>query len=90
MLSLSTPYLIDSKLQACGTFYLFSLFALIGFFVLYPTFKETKGLTEKEKKELYVPIHLKKSMMDQMDKDDLNSPLTGIMEGEEVDYVDTR
>ena len=58
-LGLATPYLIGSALGAAGTFYLFALFALMGFFTLYPTLKESKGLTEKEKKELYVPINLR-------------------------------
>jgi uncharacterized protein YacL len=59
ILSLSTPYLMPSPLHASGTYFLFAFFAFIGPFFVFYFFKESMGLTEKEKKELYMPLDLK-------------------------------
>lgn len=59
ILSISTPYLMSSALHASGTFYLLAILSMIGFFFVLIWFKESMGLTEKEKKELYLPSDLK-------------------------------
>ena len=38
-----------------GVFFMFSGFALIGAIFVYKCMKETKNLTDKEKKDLYKP-----------------------------------
>jgi hypothetical protein len=53
ILSLVTEPLMGSALHPSGVFYLFALFSLIGFFFVWIYFKETKGLTEKQKKQVY-------------------------------------
>jgi len=50
-----TPHLLDSKLTPTGTFFIFALFASAGFTFIYFYVPETKGLSEKEKKELFMP-----------------------------------
>ena len=50
-----TPHLLDSKLQPVGTFTMYSIFATIGFIHHYYRVPETKGRSEKEKKELFMP-----------------------------------
>jgi len=47
-------YLISSQLQVQGTFWLFSLCTFVGAIFVFVYVKETKGLTDKEKKSLYV------------------------------------
>ena len=59
ILSLVTEPLMDSALHPSGVFYLLALFSFIAVFFVYFHFKESKGLTEKEKKSLYVPEELK-------------------------------
>lgn len=49
---------MDSALHPSGTFYLLALFALLGFVFILFWFKESMGLTEKEKKNLYSPKNL--------------------------------
>jgi hypothetical protein len=44
---------MDSGLHTYGTFWLFAGFTLIGTVVTFIFMKETKGLTDKEKKTLY-------------------------------------
>lgn len=52
-LSLSMEFLLSSRLGTHGTFWLFSLASIIGAFFVYGYVKESKGLTDKQKKELY-------------------------------------
>lgn len=50
-----TPTLLDSGLGHPGTFAMFALFASAGFLFLFKFVPETKGLSECEKKELFLP-----------------------------------
>lgn len=50
---------MKSKLHNSGTFFLFGLVGLLGFIFVFIFFKESKGLSDKEVKELYVPDHLR-------------------------------
>lgn len=54
LLSLTTDYLFASALQSYGVFWLFGSFCLIGGFFTYFYVKETVGLTDKEKKSVYL------------------------------------
>ena len=53
ILSLTTEYLMDSAIHTYGCFWLFSGFTGFGAIIYGIFMKETKGLTDKEKKELY-------------------------------------
>jgi SP family sugar porter-like MFS transporter len=53
VISLTTEPLMETGLHAAGVFYLFGLFSAIAFFFVYCFIRETKGLTEKEKKLVY-------------------------------------
>lgn len=55
VLSLVTEPLIDSSLHASGVFYLLAFFSFFGIFFVIIFFKETMGLTEKQKKSIYSP-----------------------------------
>lgn len=55
ILSLVTEPLMDSKLHPSGVFYLLAFFSFCGVFFVYFWFKETMGLTEKQKKSVYSP-----------------------------------
>ena len=50
-------YMLNGPLQVHGTFYLFGACCLAGtlFFIIF--LKETKGLTDLEKKTLYSPVN---------------------------------
>ena len=50
-----TPTLLDSGLAHSGTFTLFAITSLLGFTFVYCFVPETKGLFEREKKELFIP-----------------------------------
>jgi len=52
--TLTMEFMIHSKLQAYGTFLLFGGVNLAGFFFFLLLVKETKGLSDKEKKLLYL------------------------------------
>ena len=60
ILALTTDSLFTG-LGNAGTFWLFSGLTLCGFFVFMCTIKETKGLTDDEIKNLFVPEDLKKA-----------------------------
>ena len=53
LISLTTEYLMDSALHPHGAFWLYSGIILVGFVYFYFCMKETSGLTDKQKKELY-------------------------------------
>lgn len=55
VLSLVTEPLMQSKLHPAGVFYLLAFFSFVAVFFIWFNFKETMGLTEKEKKSLYSP-----------------------------------
>ena len=50
-----TPSMMDNWLGHAGTFGVYGIFALCGFAFIYKYVPETKGLSEKEKKELFLP-----------------------------------
>lgn len=51
--NLTMEYMINSKLQAFGTFFLFGGISVVGFLFHLILVKETRGLSAKEKKTLY-------------------------------------
>eukprot|EP00347_Sterkiella_histriomuscorum_P013922 403362843 len=53
LISLTTEYLMDSSLQPHGAFWLYSSITFLGFIYFYFLMKETLGLTDREKKEIY-------------------------------------
>lgn len=55
ILTLTTEPLMDSALQPQGVFFLLSGFSFIALFFIYFKMDETKGLSEKQKKALYIP-----------------------------------
>lgn len=50
-----TPIFLDSPLTPQGVFALFGLLSIAGYFFVYFYVAETMGLSEKEKKEVYLP-----------------------------------
>ena len=46
---------MDSTLKPQGVFFLFSFFSFVAVFYVYYYMAETMGLSEKQKKALYVP-----------------------------------
>ena len=55
VLSLTSESLMNSALQPQGVFFLFSGFSFFAVFYVYFYMDETKGLSEKQKKDLYIP-----------------------------------
>ena len=53
--SLTTAPLMESPIGSQGVFFIFGGFSLIGAIFIYFFVAETKGLSEKEKKSLYIP-----------------------------------
>mmetsp|Transcript_16469 Transcript_16469/g.22272 ORF Transcript_16469/g.22272 Transcript_16469/m.22272 type:complete len:118 (+) Transcript_16469:457-810(+) len=51
----ATPTLLNSGLSHTGTFSLFAALSLLGLCFLCTNVPETKGLIERQKKELFVP-----------------------------------
>ena len=47
--------MLDGGLGHAGTFCIYSILAFCGFIFVYFKVPETKGLSEKEKKELFIP-----------------------------------
>jgi len=58
VVSLVQEYMVDS-LGVDGTFFLFAFTSFLGIFYLAIFLKESKGLTDREKKELYYPDEFK-------------------------------
>jgi len=52
-LSFTMEFLLSSRLGTHGTFWLLSLTSIIGAGFVFGYVKESKGLTDKQKKELY-------------------------------------
>ena len=50
-----TPILLDSPLTPQGVFLIFGIFSIAGYFFVYFFVAETMGLSEKEKKEVFLP-----------------------------------
>ena len=50
-----TPALLDSPMQHVGVFFMFGAFSVIGFMYIFFYVPETKGLSEQEKKEIFMP-----------------------------------
>lgn len=57
-ISASTEYLLF-KLRPQGTFLFYSMLNFLGFLFFCAFLKETKGLTDKQKKQLYMPEEFK-------------------------------
>ena len=55
VISLTFEFMINSALQVHGSIWYFAAWNLIGFFFCLLCVKETRGLTEKQKKMLYSP-----------------------------------
>lgn len=55
VLSLTTEPMMNSALHPAGVFYLLGTFGLMAVIFTIIWLKESKGLTEKEKKQLYAP-----------------------------------
>ena len=53
IISLTTEFIMDSPLHPYGAFWLYGGLASIGAVFIFFTMRETKGLSDKEKKELY-------------------------------------
>ena len=51
--------MMDGWLQPEGVFFMFGAITITGFFYILFLMKETRGLTDLEKKTLYAPEHLK-------------------------------
>lgn len=52
---LTVPTLMNTALETSGVFFLFSVFSAIAAVFIYVFLKETRGLTDKEKRSLYSP-----------------------------------
>jgi len=50
-----TPALLSSPMQPVGVFFMFGGFSVIGLLYIYFYVPETKGLSEQEKKEIFMP-----------------------------------
>ena len=53
MLTFSVPYMIESWMQAEGTFWFYGGLTYVAAVYVYFFIRETKGLTDQQKKELY-------------------------------------
>jgi SP family facilitated glucose transporter-like MFS transporter 1 len=60
VISMLTEYIV-AWLKPHGTFFFFGIMTYIGGLYIFYFVKETKGLTDKEKKNLYSPINIIKS-----------------------------
>lgn len=58
--SLSTQPLIDSSIGLIGTFILYGIFNIVSTIWCFAFMRETSGLTDLEKKSLYMPDDLQK------------------------------
>ena len=50
-----TPTLLESPMQPVGVFLMYGVFSCIGFLFVYFYVPETKGLSEQEKREIFMP-----------------------------------
>lgn len=50
-----TPVLLNSPMQPVGVFLMFGVFSVIGFLFIYFYVPETSGLSEQEKREIFMP-----------------------------------
>ena len=63
LISLTLEYMIK-YLGVQGTFLYFSFINFLGFCFIWAFLRETKGLSDKEKKELYIPSHLREEIQE--------------------------
>lgn len=56
IISLTTEYIMKSKLQPFGAFWLYGGLATVGGIYSFTFMRETRGLNDREKKQLYVPL----------------------------------
>ena len=54
--TVAMEYMMESRMQAHGTFFLFGGVSIVGSIFVLLFIKETKGLSDKEKKRLFTPI----------------------------------
>ena len=54
-LSMTYEYQLASPMGVSGTFWLFAFLSLVGFFFMIFFVRESRGLTDAEKKRLYAP-----------------------------------
>lgn len=57
ILGLTFEYMIFGPMGPHGTFWFFAVICLIGFFWIWIVLKETRGLSNLEKKTLYAPLN---------------------------------
>ena len=50
-----TPVLLQSPMQPVGVFLMYGFFSVIGFIYIYLYVPETRGLSEQEKREIFMP-----------------------------------
>ena len=50
-----TPVLLSSPMQPVGVFLMFGVFSVVGFLFIYFYVPETSGLSEHEKREIFMP-----------------------------------
>ena len=55
IMSFTFEYMINSDLKVYGSIWIFAALTLIGFFFFVFVIRETRGLTDLEKKSLYTP-----------------------------------
>ena len=66
IIAFAFEFMINSSLQVYGTIWYFSGFNLLGFFFFYFFVKETRGLTDLQKKTLYSPVSAVEVEMNQV------------------------
>ena len=67
-LSMTFEYQLAGPMGIHGTFWLFGVISLVGFFFVLCFLRESRGLTDKEKKELYMPRKINKVVTRQNNK----------------------
>ena len=55
---LTVPTLMNTPIETSGVFFMFAIFGLISSIFVYFFLKETKGLTDQEKRSLYAPKNI--------------------------------
>jgi len=62
LVALTVQPMMASGLGQSGTFFIYGVISLLGTVWIYFYLKETAGLNDKQKKELYIPKHLMSKM----------------------------
>ncbi len=61
IISLTTEFIMKSKLQPYGAFWLYGGLAMVGGIYSFTFMRETRGLTDREKKSLYLPAKMQEA-----------------------------